>query len=139
MKELVCIIFGTIGSFTVSLLGGWNAAMATLLIFMIIDYLTGLIVAGVFKKSLKTESGGLNSNIGFKGVCRKVMILLIVIVGKQLDLVLEIDYIGTAVIIAYIANETVSIIENAGLMGVPIPNIIKKAIDLLNKKAEVET
>ena len=113
--------------------------MATLLIFMIIDYLTGLIVAGVFKKSLKTESGGLNSNIGFKGVCRKVMILLIVIVGKQLDLVLEIDYIGTAVIIAYIANETVSIIENAGLMGVPIPNIIKKAIDLLNKKAEVET
>ena len=106
--------------------------------FIGVNYLTGLIVAGVFKASQKTESGALESRAGWKGLCRKGMTLLIVLVATRLETVIGSNFIRDAVVIAYIANETISIIENAGLMGVPIPSIIQKAIDILKKKAESE-
>lgn len=134
MKIHVCIAAGMLGSFLAYLLGGWDEALITLIIFMAIDYITGLMVAGVFKKSRKTETGGLESNAGFKGLCRKCMILLFVLIGVKLDLVLGIDYIRNTVIIAFITNELISIVENAGLMGLPIPKVIIDAIDVLKKK-----
>ena len=100
------------------------------------DYITGLAVAGIFKKSKKSENGALESRAGFKGLCRKGVALLIVLVAVRLDIIIHTSYIKDAVIIAFIANECISIIENAGLMGVPVPGVIAKAIDVLRKDSD---
>ena len=128
---------GAIGSFIASLYGGWTSAMTTLCVFMLIDYITGLICAGVFKKSIKTEDGGLESKAGFKGLARKFAILLLVLVACRIDITLGTTYVRDTVIIAFIANETISIVENIGLMGVPLPSVITKAITLLNEKGGI--
>lgn len=135
-KAILLTITGALGGLFASLFGGWSSALTTLILFMAMDYITGLIVAGVFKKSNKTKTGALESYAGFKGLCRKGVMLLIVLVGYRLDLVIGTSYIKDAVIIAFIANEVISIIENAGLMGIPIPEVLKKAIDVLNDKTE---
>ena len=136
MKQMICSILGVIGSAIASVFGGWDAGLATLLIFMGLDYVTGLIVAGVFHNSTKTDTGTLESKAGWKGLCRKCMTLIFVLVAYRLDLVIGTNYIRDAVIIAFIANETISLVENAGLMGLPLPSVISKAIDILQKKTE---
>lgn len=137
MKAItVCSMLGVAGSFLSGLFGGWSLGLSTLLIFMGIDYVTGLIVAGVFKKSKKTETGTLESRAGWKGLCRKGMTLLMVLVACRLDLALGATFIRDAVVIAFVSNEAISIIENAGLMGLPIPSAIRNAIDVLKSKAE---
>ncbi|WP_313342480.1 phage holin family protein [Sedimentibacter sp.] len=125
---------GVIGSIIANALGGWDMALRVLVLFMAVDYITGLIVAGVFKKSGKSEMGALESKAGFKGLCRKGMILGIVFIATQLDLLSGTELIRDTVIIGYVVNEAVSIIENAGLMGVPIPDIIKRALEILKSK-----
>ena len=127
---------GAIGGFVAMVFGGWSDALITLIIFMSVDYVTGLIVAGIFKKSKKSENGALESRAGFKGLCRKGVALLIVLVAVRLDIVMQTTYIKDAVIIAFIVNESISIIENAGLMGIPVPSIIAKAIDVLKKNSD---
>lgn len=127
---------GLVGGFIAMAFGGWSDALITLVIFMSVDYVTGLIVAGIFKKSKKSENGALESRAGFKGLCRKGVALLIVLVAVRLDIVMQTTYIKDAVIIAFIVNESISIIENAGLMGIPIPVAIAKAIDVLKKESE---
>lgn len=139
MKETICTFLGLIGSFVASLFGGFGTGMITLIIFMIVDYVTGLVVAGVFKNSTKTESGALESRAGWKGLCRKGVTLLIVLIAYRLDLLIGTNYIRDAVIIGFCANEAISIIENAGLMGIPLPAVISKAIDLLTKKSNSES
>jgi toxin secretion/phage lysis holin len=134
MKQTICTVLGAIGSGIAYALGGWDTALITLVIFMGIDFLTGLAVAGIFKKSTKTETGALESKAGFKGLCRKGMILFYVLVATRLDITLGSDFIRNAVIIGFIINETISITENAGLMGLPLPGAIKNGIDLLKKK-----
>lgn len=136
MKTGICTAVGVVGGFIASLFGGWDAALTTLLIFMGVDYVTGLIVAGVFHRSQKSTDGALESRAGWKGLCRKGTTLLVVLVACHLDLVTGSTYIRDTAIIAFIANETISIIENAGLMGVPIPVVVAKAIDILKQKAE---
>lgn len=136
MKAKILSLLGCAGSVIASLFGGWDAALVTLLIFMAIDYISGLIVAGVFHKSPKTDTGSLESGTGWKGLCRKVMTLLFVWVAYRIDLTIGTNYIRDAVIIAFIANELISIVENAGLMGVPMPDVIVKAIDVLQKKGK---
>lgn len=133
-KNILISIIGVIGSAIASAFGGWTTGLTTLVIFMAIDYITGLIVAGVFHKSTKTETGTLESRAGFKGLCRKGAMLLVVLVGHRLDLAVGTAYIKDAVIIAFMANEAISIIENAGLMGVPMNDTLKNAIDVLQKK-----
>ena len=135
MKEGLCTGIGVVGGFIASLFGGWDAASITLLMFMVIDYISGLIVAGVFHNSNKTETGTLESKEGWKGLCRKCMTLLFVLIAYRLDLALGVAYIRDAVIIGFMANELISIVENAGLMGLPLPAVITKAIDVLTKKA----
>lgn len=135
MKQtLLLAISGAVGSTVASFFGGWTAAMTTLMIFMAIDYISGLVVAGVFHKSTKTESGALESRAGLKGLCRKGAMLLIVLISCRLDIMLGASYIKDMVCIAFIMNELISIIENVGLMGVPVPKVITKAIDILKKK-----
>ena len=134
MKSAFCAYIGILGSIIASAFGGWTASLTTLIIFMGIDYASGLIVAGVFHNSPKTESGALESRAGFKGLIRKFMILLFVLIGYRLDMAVGTAYIKDAVCIAFVANELISIVENAGLMGIPIPAVIGDAIDILNKK-----
>ncbi|MGN0711374.1 MAG: holin family protein [Anaerovoracaceae bacterium] len=138
MKSTVCTIAGITGSVIAGFFGGWTSGMTTLLIFMVIDYVTGLLVAGVFKKSGKSESGALESRAGWKGLCRKCMTLVFVLIAYRLDLAIGTDYIRDAVVIGFIANETISIVENAGLMGLPLPDIITKAIEVLTRKGDVD-
>lgn len=136
MKNAICTAIGLIGSFVASAFGGWSASLTTLLIFMGIDYISGLIVAGVFHNSPKTETGTLESRAGLKGLIRKCSMLLFVLIGYRLDVAVGTAYIRDAICIAFMANELLSIVENAGLMGVPIPAVITNAIDILKKNAE---
>ena len=131
-------IIGAIGAAFTTLFGGWTTGMQTLLLFMGIDYLTGLIVAGVFKNSNKSESGALESRAGWKGLCRKGMTLLIVLISYRLDLMLGTSYIRDAVIITFAVNEALSILENAALMGLPLPAVLVKALDVLKQKASFD-
>ena len=135
-KEMLCTGLGAIGGCIVGLLGGWDVALQTLTIFMAVDYLTGCTVAGVFKKSRKSKNGTLSSGAGFMGLCRKGMVLLIVLVAARLDELMGSSVVRSAVIVGYTANEAISIIENAGLMGIPVPEVLRKTIDLLTKKGE---
>ncbi len=138
MKETICTILGMTGSYIASLFGGWDAAISTLVFFMAMDYITGLIVAGVFHTSGKTENGALESGVGWKGLFRKGMTLAVVLVACRLDMVIGSNLLRDAAVIAFVANETISIIENAGLMGVPVPPVIVQAIEVLKKKSELD-
>ena len=120
-----------VGAAITSLLGGWTGAMTTLVILMLIDYVTGIIVAGVFHASPKSSGGALSSAVGFKGICRKFVILLIVVVACRVDLLLDTNIIRDATCIGFCANELVSITENAGLMGIPLPRKLMEAIEVL--------
>ena len=139
MKDFFCILIGAFSSIIASLFGGWDAAIQTLLIFMLIDYLTGMVVAGVFQKSRKTKSGALKSSESFKGLVKKCMMLVFVIVGVRLDILINTTYIRDGICIACTVNELISIIENGGLMGVPIPKQLINAIDVLNSLDSGET
>lgn len=136
MKQKICTLAGALGGGIAALFGGWNAAIGALLVCMAVDYLTGLMVAGIFHASPKSTNGGLESVAGWKGLARKVMTLLIVLVANQMDLLLGVRYIRDAVIIGFSANECISILENAGLMGMPVPKIFREAIDLLRDHSE---
>lgn len=138
LKVLVMGLFGGIGGFIIQLLGGWTTDLNTLLIFMGVDFITGLMIAGIWGKSGKSENGSLKSLSAWKGLCRKGVSLLVVLVANQLDVTLGVEYIRTAVILAFIANEGISIVENAGIMGVPLPKILIKAIDILKDKSSTE-
>ena len=127
-------LLGIVGGAIASLLGGWNEALAALLVCMAIDYATGLLVAGVFHASPKSPGGGLESNAGWKGLARKVVTLMIVVVAHEMDVLLGISYLRDAVVIGFCANEVISILENAGLMGLPIPGVLREAIDQLKRK-----
>lgn len=137
-EKTICALSGMFGGFVTVAFGGWNEAMTTLLVFMIIDYLTGLCVA-IAGKSDKTESGYLNSKIGFKGLIKKGLIMVMIIVACRLDVLLDTKwYVRDATCIAFILNETISIIENAGVF-IPIPQVILNVIDVLKRRSESET
>ncbi len=136
VKAAVLTGAGVAGSFVVNnLLGGWTEDIKTLLIMMAIDFVMGLLIAGVWKKSGKSQTGALNSISAWKGLCRKGCTLLVVMVAYRLDVTLGTQYIKTGVIIAFIANEGISIIENLGIMGVPMPEVLSKAIEVLQSKS----
>ncbi len=136
IKIYFCAIIGTIGAFFAKLFGGWTEDMITLVIFMAVDFVMGLIVAGVFHKSNKSKNGNLNSRAGWIGLCKKCVTMLFVLIAHRLDVSLGTNYIRTATIIGFIANEMLSIVENAGLMGLPLPEVIVRAIEILKNKKE---
>ena len=133
MKEWICALVGAVGGWLAWMFGGWDAAMLSLLIFMGVDYLTGLIVAAV-GKSPKTQGGGLSSKIGWKGLAKKCVVLLLVLVAARLDAVLDVHYVRAGVCVAFMCNELISILENAGLMGIRLPDVLTRAIELLQQK-----
>ena len=136
MKETICGILGILGAAVASVFGGWSASLTTLLILMVIDYVSGMVVAAVFHASNKSEDGTLNSNAGWKGLAKKCMVLVFVLIANRLDMAMGTTYIKDGVTIAFMVNELLSVIENAGLMGVPIPKPITDAIEVLKDKKE---
>ena len=126
-----------IGAFGAALVGEWDGAIITLIIFMAADWITGLTVAGVFKKSPKSETGALESRVGLKGLCRKGAMLLIVIIAYRLDIMAGLNGIlRTGAIITLVCNEALSILENVNLMGVKYPAIVDRVIRQLIGKNE---
>ena len=136
IKEILTAGVGALGGLMSWLYGGFGDAMLVLIVFMALDYMTGLIVAGVFHKSSKSETGALESKAGWKGLCRKGMTLGIVMMAALLDRIMGTAYIRDAVVVGFIFNESLSILENAGLMGVSYPRALKNALDMLNQNGE---
>ena len=134
-KFTLASITGVIGSFIANLLGGWTSDLQTLVIFMGIDFVMGLALATFFKNSPKSETGTLNSTSAWEGICKKCGTLAMVLVANQLDVTFDMSYVRTAVIITFIVVELISIVENAGLMGIPVPKVILNVIDVLKERA----
>ena len=138
MKEgfstAVGILFGVLSW----VVGGFDTPVLALVICMGVDYLTGLIVAGVFHASPKSTGGGLDSRVGWKGLTRKFVTLLIVVVANLSDILLGVNCIRDAVIIGFCANECISVLENAGNMGIRIPKVLVSALDTLSSRAQQE-
>ena len=101
ISGILCALLGA----AASVFGGWSAALTTLLVFMLVDYVSGLIAAGVFHVSPKSENGALESRAGWKGLIRKCMTLLAVLIGARLDILLGTAYIKDALVIAFCVNE----------------------------------
>ena len=134
MKETICTALGVIGAGIAWAFGGWDAALMALLVCMVVDYISGSIVAKVFHKSTKSETGAYNSAYGLKGLCKKGLMLLFVLVSVQVDKLMGADYVRDAVCIGFCTNEVLSIVENLGLAGVPMPEAVVKALEQLQKK-----
>lgn len=134
MKETICLVIGAIGGFIASLFGGWDSALVTLIIFMAVDFTTGMITAAM-GRSKHTDSGRLSSKAGWIGLAKKCCILMLIIVAVRLDILLNTNYVRDAVCIGFCANEVLSIIENTSLMGIPYPPVLKNAIEVLQKQA----
>lgn len=125
-----------VGTFVAEALGGWDAAMQVLVALMVADYVTGVLVAAVWHNSNKSQSGALDSKAGFKGLVKKGMVLLLVWIGVLLDQAMGTNYIRTAVVLFFIGNEGISLLENLGLMGVPYPAFLQKALEALHDQGD---
>lgn len=133
MKEfwgMIQMVFAGIGGWGGYFLGGCDGLMYALLAFVVIDYITGMMCAVADKK--------LSSEVGFRGICRKVLIFLLVGIANVLDVnvVGSGSVLRTAVIFFYISNEGVSLLENAAHLGLPIPEKMKAVLEQLHDRAE---
>lgn len=133
VKNIICGAGAAIGGFLSYLLGGFTADLITLVLFMIIDYFMGIAVAVIFHKSAKTETGALSSSAAFKGIIKKIVILIFIVIAERLDIYLCTSFIRDTVLVGFIINELISIVENAGLMGITSP-AINDAVDILKKQ-----
>jgi len=124
--------FSAIGGFMGYLLGGMDGFLYALIAFVVIDYITGLMVAAIQKK--------VSSEVGFKGICKKVLIFILVGVGNIIDVQVlgQAGVLRTAVIFFYLSNEGVSLLENAGHLGLPIPAKLKAVLEQLHDRSEKE-
>ena len=134
MKQSICTAAGVAGSAIAAFFGGWDTALMALVVCMGVDYISGSMVALVFHKSNKSETGSYNSAYGLKGLCKKCLMLLFVLVAVQIDRLLGADYVRDAVCIGFCSNEVLSIVENLGLAGIPMPQAIVKSLEQLQKK-----
>ena len=138
VKHGYCLAIGAIGGLLLTLWGDWNVALTILSVSMLIDIVTGVLVACVFGESPKSLYGGLSSKSFARGIIKKVGVFVVIWVGHGLDVMLNTDYIRNATIVAFIAAEFISVLENCALMGVPIPAFILRMIDVLKGEGEKE-
>lgn len=136
IKDAILAALAAVGAFVANALGGWDAVLKLLVAMMAADYLTGLAVAGVFKRSNKSESGALDSRAGFTGLVRKGAILLLVYIAVLLDNATGTHYIRSAVALFFIGNEGLSLLENIGLMGVQYPKFMRDMLQALRDKGD---
>ena len=135
-KNGILAILAAAGAFLAGGLGGWDAPLALLVAFMAADYLTGVLVAAVWQRSDKSASGALDSRAGFQGLVKKGMILLLVWLGVLLDRAAGAGYVRTAVVLFFVGNEGLSLLENLGLMGVPFPAFLRRALQALQEQGD---
>lgn len=135
--DKVVKVLAAVGGAIAGWFGEWNALLTALAVMMVIDYLTGCMVAFA-GKSLKTEGGGWLSSEGFKGLLRKGAIVAMVLLGTLLDRAIGTDgmVFQTATACYYIANEGLSVLENVALIGVPVPEVIKRALEMLRERGD---
>lgn len=133
MKRHLCTAIGMIGASIGWIFGGFDAALTALLILMVIDYVSGCIVALVFHASPKTDNCAYDSRLCLKGLCKKILMLLTVILAVQIDRLLGVEYVRDAVCIGLAANEVLSIVENLGHAGIPMPKAVIHALEQLQK------
>lgn len=136
IKNGVLTVAAAVGAFVAHALGGWDASMQVLVALMVADYVTGILVAAVWHKSAKSESGALDSKAGFKGLLKKAMILLVVWLGVLLDDAMGTNYIRMMAVLFFVGNEGISLLENLGLMGVPYPEFLRKALEALHEQGD---
>lgn len=130
MKIALQTVFAAVGGFLGWFLGGFDGLIYTLAAFVVIDYITGVMVA-IVKKEVSSE-------VGFKGIFKKVLIFTLVGIGNIVDINLigSGSAIRTAVIFFYLSNEGISILENAGLIGLPIPQKLQDILAQLKHKGD---
>ena len=124
------ITFALVGGWLTAVLGGWDTALQVLVLFVVMDYITGMIAAWYEKR--------LDSRVGFRGICKKVLLFVPIAICYALDQVLGQEILRSLAIFFYIANEGLSVIENLGRAGVPVPAALGEALEQLRKKGEGE-
>ncbi|AJI08576.1 phage holin family protein [Bacillus cereus] len=128
---LMKTFIATFGGFCGYFLGGWDATLKVLVTMAIIDYLTGVIAAGF--------NGELKSKVGFKGIAKKVVLFLLVAAATQVDVIMGTNSaVREATIFLFIGNELLSLLENAGRMGIPLPSALTNAVEILGGKQKQE-
>lgn len=136
LKYIIELILSTLGTLVINIIGKPTNELMILLMLMVIDLITGTIVSAVWHKSSKTKSGKLSSRVMFKGIVKKILTLVIVVIAYQLDILLGINIIRYIVIITLIIEEILSIIETITLTGLKVPAIISKALDILERRID---
>ena len=121
-------VFALVGGSITAVLGGWDLALQVLVLFVVLDYITGLVAAWYRKV--------LNSWVGFRGICKKVLLFIPIAICYALDQVIGQEILRSLAIFFYLANEGLSITENLGLCGVPVPVPLLDALEQLKKKGE---
>ncbi len=132
MEKYFNAIVAVLATFFTYIFGSWDLALQVLIVFMVLDYGTGVLYAFL--------NNQLNSEVGFKGLVKKLMILVVLIIGVMLDRIVGTGtwVFRTLVCYFYIANEGISLLENVGNIGIPIPNKIRNALEQLNNDEESE-
>ncbi len=136
VKNTVFGVVSVIGSAAAQALGGWDKGLKVLVCFMVLDYVTGWLVAAIWHKSGKSDSGALSSEAGFRGLVKKGVVLGLLWMAAMLDHVTGSEFVRDTVCFFFIANEGLSVLENTAVMGVPYPAIIKKTLDAVKQKGE---
>lgn len=145
--EHVIELVAAVGGMIVGMFGGWTTGSKVLVILMVVDYITGIFCA-LAGHSTKTESGHFWSQVAFLGLLKKFMIMVVILVAAKLDSVLGggsaasgaegVVLFRSAAEFFYIASEGLSIVENAGLLGVPVPKGVQQALEVLREKNDEE-
>lgn len=136
MKNSFCIVLGSVCAVASAFLGGFDNIVIALATLMCTDLLTGVFLALLFHKSPKTEGGLVSSKVFLLGAFRKIYMLILCGMGHQLDTVLGTAFLRDGIVYAFMANEILSIVENAGLMGIPIPKVLESGLEILNGKSD---
>lgn len=136
VKNGVLAVLALAGGALAKLFGGWDATLQVLVGLMAADYITGVLVALLWQKSNKSETGALDSKAGFRGICKKCMILLLVWLGVMLDRATGAGVFRTMIVLFFIGNEGLSLLENLGLMGVKYPAFLERALESLRQKGD---
>ena len=136
LKNIILITAASIGGAISQVCGGWDTLLKCLVIFMLVDYLTGIAVALIFHKSKKTKNGGASSKEGFKGIIKKICMLMVVALAVCIDTLSKTDYIRSVTILFFVGNEGLSICENLGLMGIKYPEFLHRALEVMRDNGD---
>ena len=138
VKQVISLVIGALTTGLLKVIGEPTQDLKILLLLMVIDLIVGFTVSAVWHKSSKTKSGKVSSKVMFKGIVKKILTLVLVVVAYQIDILLGYNVIRHIAIIAFIVQEIISIIENIAITGIKAPDIITKALDVLERSVKDE-